>query len=762
MDPSHTEPRTQLMRADAAKLGPPQRFLPPIHGPVVQDSTLGDYYRILLKQKSVIIASVLIVVTLVTIATFRMTPLYEASARIAISKEDSGDNLRINNQGGETDYSFDYNIELDTQAKIIQSDTLALRVIDDLHLGQDRSLANAVVNTALPRSEKLSSAEIRKETQALGVWHGSLAVNKIPRTRMIEIRYTSPDPKLAAQVVNTLASVYIENNYRARYESTMQASEWLSKQLTDLQLKVETSQAALVKYQRKNGIVGIDEKQNTITSKLDQLNRELTTAEDDRLQKQANYQLLSSSNLESIPELSQNGLIQRFREDEGALKKQLAQATSQFGPSYPKVIELNSQVTQIEVNIKNEIDRIASRKGSEYQAALSRENMLRGAFDAQKQEANLLNEKSIAYNALKHDADSNRQLYDGLLQKLKEAGINSGLKSSNVRIVDVARAPLSPAKPNIPNNIALGFLLGLVGGIALAFVLESLDNTVRTPEQVETLTSLPSLGMIPLSLDISSMKNSAKTKSILLSTAAQTDLRKTSISLLAHARPKSEVAESYRALRTSILLSSIGSAPKVIMVTSALPQEGKTTTSINTAIVLAQKGGKVLLVDADMRRPSIHQTFELRNRSGLSTILTGSNTTEEVVVASPILPNLFVLPAGPPPPHPAELLGSEVMRNLLNSWRDQYDHIIVDTPPVLSVTDAVLLSVEMDTVLLVIRSAQTSKDALRRSRDVLNQVNAKVMGVVVNAIDLQSPDAYYYYYGSNYAGRYYDESAGHS
>ncbi|MCU1311072.1 MAG: capsular exopolysaccharide family, partial [Candidatus Angelobacter sp.] len=483
---------------------------------------------------------------------------------------------------------------------------------------------------------------------------------------------------------------------------------------------------------------------------------------DDRLQKQANYQLISSGNLESIPELSQNGLIQRFREDEGALKKQLAQATTQFGPSYPKVIELNSQVTQMEANIKNEIDRIASRKGSEYQAALSRERMLRAAFDAQKQQANVLNEKSIAYNALKHDADSNRQLYDGLLQKLREAGINSGLKSSNVRIVDVARAPLSPSKPNIQHNIALGFLLGLVGGIALAFVLESLDNTVRTPEQVEMLTALPSLGMIPLSLDISSTKKRTRTKSMSLTTAAQTDLRKTSISLLAHARPKSEVAESYRALRTSILLSSIGSAPKVIMVTSALPQEGKTTTSINTAIVLAQKGGKVLLVDADMRRPSIHQTFKLRNRSGLSTILTGSNTTEQLVVASPILPNLFVLPAGPPPPHPAELLGSEAMRDLLNSWRNQYDHIIVDTPPVLSVTDAVLLSVEMDTVLLVIRSAQTSKDALRRSRDVLSQVNAKVMGVVVNAIDLQSPDAYYYYYGSNYAGRYYDESAGHS
>jgi succinoglycan biosynthesis transport protein ExoP len=593
----------------------------------------------------------------------------------------------------------------------------------------------------------------------LGRWHGGLAVSKIPRTRMIEIKYTSPDPKLAAQIVNTLAAAYVENNFKARYESTMQASEWLSKQLADLQLKVETSQAALVKYERENGIVGIDEKQNTITSKLDQLNKELTGAEDERVQKQANYQLVTSGDLDAIPELSSNSLIQRFREEEGSLQKQLAQATTEFGPSYPKVLELNNQIKQIEASIKNETARIAARKRSEYDAALSREKMLRAAFEQQKQQANQLNEKAITYNQLKHDADSNRQLYDELQQKLKEAGITSGLKSSNVRVVDVARAPMIPSKPNVPNNLALGFLFGLIGGVALAFVMESLDNTVRTPEQVETLSGLPSLGMIPMSLDISTAKKKIRT-SVALTTQAQTDLRKTTVSLLAHARPKSEVAESYRALRTSILLSSIGSAPKVIMVTSALPQEGKTTTSINTAIVLAQKGGKVLLVDGDMRRPTIHQTFKLRNRTGLSTVLTGSSSADDLIVPSSILPNLYVLPAGPPPPHPAELLDSTVMRALLDKWRQQYDHIIIDTPPVLSVTDAVLLSAQMDTVLLVIRSAQTSKDALRRSRDVLSQVNARVMGVVVNAIDLQSPDAYYYYYGSNYAGRYYDESAG--
>jgi polysaccharide biosynthesis transport protein len=317
--------------------------------------------------------------------------------------------------------------------------------------------------------------------------------------------------------------------------------------------------------------------------------------------------------------------------------------------------------------------------------------------------------------------------------------------------------PLAPSKPDIPRNLALGLVLGLVGGVALAFLLEALDNTVRTPDQVELISQLPSLGIIPAS---SSTMSADKALPKGTSTALATrNARPNEIGLVSHNRPKSEIAEAYRALRTSILLSSIGQVPKVLLMTSALPQEGKTTTSVNTAIVLAQKGGKVLLVDADMRRPSVHQTLKIRNRTGLSTLLTGSSMMEDVVTTSPVLPNLFVIPAGPPPPHPAELLGSSVMQGFIDRWRTEYDHIIIDTPPVLSVTDAVLLSVQADAVILVIRSAKTTKDALRRSRDILAQVNARVMGVVVNAIDLHSPDAYYYYYGASYGGRYYDESA---
>jgi capsular exopolysaccharide synthesis family protein len=284
----------------------------------------------------------------------------------------------------------------------------------------------------------------------------------------------------------------------------------------------------------------------------------------------------------------------------------------------------------------------------------------------------------------------------------------------------------------------------------LAFLLESMDNSVRTPEQATALSALPSLGMIPLGSKSGSRGPTGKRLAL---TAASKEVVET-VTLV---RPQSQMAESYRALRTSLLLSNLGAPPKVIMVTSARPQEGKTTTSINTAIVLAQKGVRVLLMDADLRRPSIHKTFGMGPRSGLSNVLTGSATLQQTIVASPILPNLFIMPAGTPPPNPAELLASSNMRDLLAELRGLYDHIVIDTPPTLSVTDAVVLSPRADATILVIRSGQTTKQALRRARDILMQVNAHVAGVLLNAVDLTSPDYYYYYEYQGKYGQYYQE-----
>jgi capsular exopolysaccharide synthesis family protein len=290
-------------------------------------------------------------------------------------------------------------------------------------------------------------------------------------------------------------------------------------------------------------------------------------------------------------------------------------------------------------------------------------------------------------------------------------------------------------------------LLGLTSGIGLAFLLESLDNTVRTTEQAQMVSGLASLGMIPLGTRVEERRGS---RQLAIATSRE------AVELITHSRPQSQMAESYRALRTSLLLSSLGAPPKIVLVTSALPEEGKTTTSLNTAVVLAQKGVRVLLVDADMRRPSIHKTLGMAPRAGLSNVLTGSADLQQSIVRSSVLPNFFILPAGTPPPNPAELLASVEMKTVLAQLREQYDHIVIDTPPTLSVTDAVVLATRVDAVILVIRSGKTTKTALRRARDVLAQVNARVTGIVLNAVDLDSPDYYYYYeYQRKYGMRYY-------
>jgi succinoglycan biosynthesis transport protein ExoP len=717
---------------------------------------LREYGRILKKRMWVVISTWLIIATLATVYTLHMTPVYDATGRIEVNRENSLNlGFKDSDQAG-AEYYEDFNVALETQVRILQSDAIAFQVIKNLKLNNNPAFAGA---GAKPRTEApLNSLQVDApfESSLLDRFRSGLRLSVVPRTRIVEIHYSHTDPRLAAQIVNMLINTYIEQNFKTKFESTMQTSDWLSGQLSDLALKVETSQEKLVRYQKEHGILGIDEKQNIVTSKLDELNKELTAAEGDRMQKESAYQLASAGNPEIFAKEEPSSLINQLRTQESDLRMKYAEATTQFGSSYPKVMQLGNQLKQVEASIQAEDKRIASRVQNEYLSALQREKLLRTALDVQKQEANHLNESAIEYNLLKRDADSNRQLYEGLLQRLKEAGVSAGLRSSNIRTVDVARVPTSSSAPNIPRNIALGLALGLLGGIGLAFALESFDNTVRTPEEAQIISALPSLGIIPLSRKLIA-KNQQNSHSR-LSLSSRSSESADSLALVTFARPRSELAESYRALRTSILLSSLGSPPKVILVTSALPQEGKTTTSINTAIVLAQRGGRVLLVDADLRRPGVHKALGLRNTLGLSTLMTGGDGFEDAIVSTEI-PNLFVLPAGPPPPQPAELLGSTLMKDYLTRLRGAFDHIVIDTPPALSVTDAVLLSVEADSVLVVVRSGRTTKAALRRVRDLLSHVNARITGVIVNAFDLHSGSSYYYQYDSKYYGRYYEEDS---
>jgi succinoglycan biosynthesis transport protein ExoP len=728
-------------------------FLPP------QESMLRDYLRVLIKRRWFVLGTMAAVFSVVAVATLRSTRIYDASGSIAINKSDAMAMNFGNSANGAPGY-YDTS-DVDTEVRVLQSDLLALDVIRRLNLDQLPEFGGkgAKADSALEEANDSLQPDSPQTSPALLTFKSGLNVTLVPNSRIIEIHYRSPNRELAAKIVNALMDSYVEQNFKTKFDSTMQISDWLTKQLVDLQIKVETSEQKLVKYQKDHNILGIDEKQNIVTSKLDELNKSLTAAESERMQKESIYKLVQSSDpataastaLQILGERAGSnisGLLEKLRSQHADLKIQIALMSTQFGPSFPKVVQLTSQLKEVDDQIKAEMDKILDQVKGDYMASAQHENLLKDAMENQKDEANKLNENAIEYSLLKRDVDTNRTLYEGLLEKLKEAGVSAGLHSNNFRVVDRARPPSSPAEPNIPRNLAFALALGLTSGLGLAFLMEGLDSTVHTPEQAQAVSGLPSLGMIPLGSLGDNLPGAKST----LTTSSSREY----VELVTQGRPQSQMAESYRALRTSLLLSSIGAPPKVILVTSALPQEGKTTTSMNTSIVLAQKGGKVLIIDADLRRPSIHKALGMGPRTGLSNVLTGSASLEQAVVQSSILPSLYVLPAGTPPPNPAELLASSQMREILAKLREQYDHIVIDTPPTLSVTDAVIMSTNADTVVLVIRSGQTTKQALRRARDLLMRVNARVAGVLLNAADLKSADYYYYYeYRGEYGNRYY-------
>jgi capsular exopolysaccharide synthesis family protein len=388
---------------------------------------------------------------------------------------------------------------------------------------------------------------------------------------------------------------------------------------------------------------------------------------------------------------------------------------------------------------------------NDYRAALQLEELRSKALDQQKADTNVMSEKMVQYNILRREAEANKALYEGLLTKLKEAGISAGLRSSNVRIIDPAMIPSTPARPAKARNIALAFLVGLVGGIGLALLREYLDNTVKTPDDVETLARLPSLAVVPAFGDGASTKK----RGGLLSGASSNGHDKR-IELVAQHLPKSQVAEAFRALRTALLLSQPDHPPQVILVTSALPREGKTTAAANLAVTLAQLGDKTVLIDADLRKPGIGRLLNLGTGkyAGLSSYLAGVSSLDLVTVPHPAIPNLAAIPTGPLPPNPADLLSSHRLTDAIAELRTKYKFIVIDSPPVMAATDAVILSVQADGVLLVVRSGETPKEAFTRTRDLLTSVKSHLLGVVLNAVDASAPDYYYSY-------RYYPYSYGY-
>lgn len=695
-----------------------------------------EYLRVFYKQRWMIALVVVVLVTIVTVATFRMTPIYEASSRLEINGEmPDMTSLRDLFTIMPTDEEF-----LQTQVKILQSDDLAMQTVRSLRLHERPEFS--VRAPEAPRDAPFSPAE---EVKLIGVFKGGLNVQLVRSSRLVELKFASADPKLAADIVNALSDTYIESNFRKKYESTVQASAWMEGQLKELRLQMEKAHEALVSYERTNQIFSLNEGQNVTVQKLGELSHELTLAQSERIARESQLQLVKSRRLDDLPAVAQSGLIQTLQQKHAELRNQYAETRSTFGPNYPKVQQLEKMVEENQRQLEAEKQRVANRIESEYQAATQRETLLRRAVDAQKTEANVMNARLVEYNLLKREYTTNQQLYESLLQRLKEAGISAGLRSNNVHVVDRARPPLSPVRPRKMLNVAVSLMVGLVLGCVLALFSEYLDNSIKTPEEVEHLLNLPALGIIP---SVASVNSGPLPRAL-----PGAEAKSSSSDLATVVRPQSVVSEAYRALRTSILLSTSKHPPQVILITSGQPREGKTTTALNLSITLAQRGDRVVLIDSDLRRPRVHRAFQMSNQSGLSSYLAGASPIDKVIRAAPGVPNLFVITAGPTPPNPAELLSSEPVTALFSELRRQFDFVVLDSPPAITVADAMILAAHADGVILVAHGGATSRDSLRHARKLLAAANARMLGVVLNNVDMRSADYKYYY--SYYYGDYY-------
>lgn len=692
--------------------------------------TIADIVRLLRRQRVTVLAFFAITVLVVGIVSLLTPKKYDAVTRVSLSF----DNSNSLNLDQILPVGFDPATKIQTQMRILQSETLAWEVIRDLKLYENPAFMKkrgiAVTNP--------DSVDPTTKTRLIRKFLSSLTVQLVPKTQIIEIKYRSTDPRLAADIANQIANNYIDRNFRTKYESTMRASGWLGKQLEDLKTKVRESQERLADYQRNIGFVG-DESHNIITDKLNELNRAMAAAQSDRIVKEAAYRMAMEGTPDLVLPANSTPTLQALRTQEAEARAQYAQLSAKYGEAYPRVQQAKKQVEELHGAVAAELRASAARLKIEYDAAKRTEAMLALAVETEKQKTFHLNESAIQYSLLKHEVESSRDLYDGLLKKLSEAGIIAGLNSSTVDIVDFAGMPVEPASPRLVFNLSLGAIAGLIGGLMCGVLRENINTSIRTPDEVEHYCGMNSLGIIPRATPRGMSSGGAKSGREIVPSSA--------VNVLASGN--TQFAEAFRAIRTSLLLSSPGNPPKVILVTSCVPREGKTTTSANVAMIFAQAGKKVLLVDADMRRPSIHRIMGVPNQSGLSAALAGADA-QQAMVPSLDLPNLWIVPSGRIPPSPTDLVLSNRMAKLVMEWRAEFDHIIIDTPPALAVNEAVILSTLSDSVVVVARAGHTGRQSLKRLRQMLQLVNVRPTGVLVNDVALESAEYhdYYGYYGT--------------
>jgi polysaccharide biosynthesis transport protein len=751
--------------------------LPDLRAMREDELTLGALAAVFKRRRAIflhVLAGFLAVVTLYCLLATRR---YQATGQVQIQKDSAGafglEGSVMGDAADSASDALDYNITLQTEANILNSDSLALQVIKDLHLETtDDFYPPAKTGHSLglfswlffwkkpvePMTVPLDRAPNRRYV-VLKIFASHLKVEPVTGTRLIDVSYSSPNPQLAADVVNHLIAALMDYTFQARFTATAQASNWLTTQLDDLRKQTQSLQAKAITLQRDTGMFGDDESHNVVLARLENLNEALAAAESNRILKEAVYRVASSGDPELISGLSGNsgvgavaamtnslGLIQSLRAQEATVKAELDQDRVKYGSAYPRVAELQAELSGVEKSIQDEVHRIGERARTDYEIAARTETSARGAFERQKKVANDLNDKAIAYGLAKQEADGSRDVYEGLLAKLKQAGVLEGLRSTNITVVNPARVP-PPNRPKSPNILlyyAAAIVAGLLCGSGAAAIKDLTDTKIGSLEELERVTGAPLLGLIPEMERVRNLSWPHSHARVLESKRAAANAHDTKIATLSYI--DSPFAESLRTLRTSLMLSRSSNPPQILLVTSSNAGEGKSTVSLNLAVVLAQQGARVLLVDVDLRRPVLHQRMGLDTSDGLSAALSNDQIDPRPQQIEQ-MPNLYVLCGGPAPPFPAELLGSDRMQALFAQWRSEFDFIVLDGPPVLPVTDAIVLEQQCDAVLLVARHGVTEKKAIHRSyRTVARQLPPHVaLGMVLNAVPGRSSDFYEYY-----------------
>ncbi|MGA9392803.1 MAG: polysaccharide biosynthesis tyrosine autokinase [Candidatus Sulfotelmatobacter sp.] len=689
-------------------------------------------WDILVKHQWVILATAAILTALVAVYSFKVKPVYQATGRLDIEAElPLLQSLNELFRTGEADDSF-----LATEVSILQSDNLIWETIQQLGLGATEKTAA----TMTPATKNALIAEFR----------GRLKVERTKDTHMVTVSYESTDPRETSLVVNSLIKNFVENNFQTKYNATRQATGWMEGQLDELKVKVEKAQQAMVNYERANNIANLGEKQTVAESRFEDLSKEFNQAQSDRLTKESLYKMVATNDAQVGFLAANNGPLASLEAKELDLKEQYSEALAQYGPTYPKALRLQDQMKDVDALIVRERKRMVENIRNEFLAAARRQQFLAAALADQKKEVDKGSQFLIEYNLLKRELDSNQTLYDGLLQRLKDATVTAGLRATNIHTIDEAAIPTYPVRPNKLRNIEFALAAGLALGIALAFTQEALDNSIKNAQEMEKLTGLPTLAIIPMGT------SSLVLRSGFLSGNGNGHSLPTAVELAVLQKPGAAISEAYRALRTSVLLSMAEQPPKVLLVTSSQPGEGKTSTSLNLAATLAQKGSRVLLVDADMRRPGLSKALNTATGSGLSGILTGAYEYDETLLKRvPGLDTLYLLSSGPRAPNPAELLCSIKMEKLVQILRQKFDHVIIDSPPILPITDATIISTLVDGVIMVVESDKTSRAALNRACRVMEHSGGRILGSVFNKVDTRRDG----YYGYRYYHGYYTRSA---